>query len=121
AVVAVARVDARPPERIDPRAVAGAKADVEPARHRMLAVRRTDVPVLPLDQLGVRMAGLGAQDAQDRAIEALGGRQVRDGDADVVEHPAKATLSCCSARARSTSATGSPAKSRTDTVKARSL
>jgi hypothetical protein len=33
------------------------------------------------------MAGLDAQDAQDHAIEALGGRKVRDGDADVVEHP----------------------------------
>jgi hypothetical protein len=35
------------------------------------------------------MAGLDTQDAQDRAIEALGGREVRDGDADVVEDPAR--------------------------------
>jgi hypothetical protein len=38
------------------------------------------------------MAGLDAQDAQDGAVEALGGREVRDGDEDVVEHPAEATV-----------------------------
>ena len=59
----------------------------------MLVVRRTDGPVVPLDQPGVRMAGLDTQDAQDRAIETLGGREVRDGDADVVEHLAEASPS----------------------------
>jgi hypothetical protein len=38
------------------------------------------------------MAGLDAQDAQDGAVEALGGREVRNGDEDVVEHPAEATV-----------------------------
>jgi hypothetical protein len=58
----------------------------------MLAVRRTDVPVLPLDQLRIRMAGLDTQDAQDGAIEALGGREIRDSDANVVEHRAEASV-----------------------------
>lgn len=60
AVVAVPRVDPGLPERIDLRPVAGAEPDVERPDHRVLAVRRPDVPVLPLDQLGVRMAGLHA-------------------------------------------------------------
>jgi hypothetical protein len=38
------------------------------------------------------MTGLDPQDAQDRAIEALGGHKVGDGDADVVEHAAEATV-----------------------------
>jgi hypothetical protein len=38
------------------------------------------------------MAGLDAEDAQDGAVEALGGREVRDGDADVVKHSAEATV-----------------------------
>ena len=91
-VVAVPGVDTRLPERVDLRAVAGAEADVEPACQRVLAVRRADGPVVPLDERGVRMPGLDTKDAQDRAIEALGGREVRDGEADVVEHPAEATV-----------------------------
>src|SRR5204862_5448825 len=71
AVVAVPRVDARLPERVDLRAVAGAEADVEPAGHRMLAVRRPDGPLVPLDQVSVRVGGLDAEDAQDGAVEAL--------------------------------------------------
>src|SRR5262245_52414607 len=89
--VAVTCLDARPPERVDLGAVARAEADVEPAGDRVLAVGHPDVPVLPLDQLGVRIAGLGTQNAQHRAVEALRSREIRDGDRDVVEHPAEPT------------------------------
>ena len=44
------------------------------------------------DDLGVRVAGLDFEDAEDGAVEALGGRQVRDCDGDVVEHAAEATF-----------------------------
>src|SRR6185437_14817943 len=92
AVVAVARIDPRLPERIDLSAVASAKPDMEPTAQRVLAIGRPDVPVLPLHQLSVRMAWLGAQDAQDGAVEPLGGREVGYGDGDVVEHPAEPTV-----------------------------
>ena len=57
AVVPVAGVDARLPEGVDARAVRRAKADMEPARDRVLAVGRTEGEVVPLDKLGVRMGG----------------------------------------------------------------
>src|SRR5207302_294187 len=91
AIVAVARVDAGPPKRVDLRAVAGAEADVEPAGHRVLAVRRPNGPVLPLDQPGVRVTGLDAQHGEHGAVEALRRGEIRNGDSDVVEHPGEAT------------------------------
>jgi hypothetical protein len=58
----------------------------------VLAVRGPDGPVLPLDELGVGVAGLDPQHGEDGAVEPLGRGQVTDGDADVVEHHAEATV-----------------------------
>jgi hypothetical protein len=54
------------------------------------------------------MAGFDTQDAQDGAVKALGGREVRDGDAGgMVEHPARGLpLPACSMNV--TSATIAP-------------
>jgi hypothetical protein len=91
AVVAAARVDARPPERLDLLAVACAEGDVEPAREPVAGVDRADVPVLPLDEVGAGAARLGAERAQHGPVEALRRGEVRDGDLDVVEHRGEAT------------------------------
>ena len=71
-VAAVAGVDPGLPEGVDGRAVGSAEADVKAAGHRMLAIGRDEVPVLPLDQLGVAHAP-----ARRRAPRARSGRSAR--------------------------------------------
>jgi hypothetical protein len=76
ASVAVARVDPGLPERVDLGAVAGTEADVQPAGHPMLMIRRAYPPVVPPDQVGARLARLDAKNAEEGAVKPLGCRDV---------------------------------------------
>src|SRR4029079_27849 len=87
----VTAVDAGLPEGVDGRAVGRAETDMQPAGQRVPAVDRTNVPILPLDQLCVGVDRLDAELGEHGAVEALGRGEVGHGDSDVVEHRLEAS------------------------------
>ena len=91
AVARVTGVDPGLPESVDGAGVGRAEADVQAAGKRVVGIGPANVPVLPLDELGVRVARLDAELGEHGAVEALGGGEVGDGDAHVVEHRPEAT------------------------------
>src|SRR5207249_11189937 len=80
AVVPVARLRPDAPELVDLRARAGIEADVEAARHRMLAGRRGEREILPLGEVLVAVRPLAADRPQHGLVEPL--RRLTVGHAD---------------------------------------
>ena len=86
AVVAVARLRAGAPERLDVLARARAEGDVQPARDRVRGVGRREREVVPLGEARVAVGGLDAQRLEHRVVEGLRRGAVGDPDGHVVEH-----------------------------------
>ena len=87
----VTGVDPRLPERVDGRAVAARASRRAGRGQRVLAIRRADRQVLPLDQPGVRVARLEAERGEQGAVEPLGRAEVGHGNPHMVEHRLEAT------------------------------
>jgi hypothetical protein len=75
-VTAIARLDPGAPEGVDGRAVGSTEAHMKPPGHRMLAIGREKVPVLPLDQFTVGAHRFRAVHRKHGAVEAAGSAQI---------------------------------------------
>ena len=88
AVVGIAGVRSRLPERVDVGARRRCEPDVQAPRHRPVGARRRETEVDPLDVVLIRVGLLDPERLQHGLVELLRGCAVRSADRHVVEHSA---------------------------------